>query len=54
MVTNMAQKDRNRTPHQAMGSQSITFDNRGQPALKTSRKEFFVPMPNDEASLRNR
>ena len=54
MVTNMAQEDRQRTPHQAVGSQSITFDNRGQPTLKTSRKEFFVPMPNDEASLRNR
>ena len=26
----------------------------GQPTLKTSRKEFFVPLPNDEASLRNR
>jgi hypothetical protein len=37
-----------------LGSQSITFDSRGQPTLKTSRKEFFVPMPNDESSLRNR
>ncbi len=54
MVTNMAQEDRQRTPHQAMGSQSITFDNRGQPTLRTSRKELFVPMPNDEASRRNR
>ena len=34
MVTNMAQQDRQRTPHQTMGSQSITFDNRGQPYRK--------------------
>ena len=54
MVTNMSQEERQRTPHQAVGSQSITFDNCGQPTLKTSRKEFFVCMPNDEVSLRNR
>ena len=37
-----------------LGSQSITFDKRWQPTLKTSRKEFFVPMPDDDAFLGNR
>ena len=43
MVTSMSQEERQRTPHQVVGSQSIAL-----------RKEFFVPMPNDEASFRNR
>ena len=54
-VTNFAQEERQRRPEAERGSnQSMDFDNRGQPTLKTKKTDFYVPLPTDEPSLRNR
>ena len=54
-VTNFAQEERQRRPDAERGSnQSLDFDNRGQPTLKTKKSDFYVPLPTDEPSLRNR
>ena len=54
-VTNVAQEERQRRPESERGANtSLDFDNRGQPTLKVKKSDFYVPLPTDEPSLRNR
>ena len=51
-ITNLAQEKElgDNTP----SGTSMDFDSGGTPKLKQQKKEFFIPMPHDEPSLRNR
>ena len=54
-VTIVAQEERQRRPESGRGANtSLDFDNRGQPTLKVKKSDFYVPLPTDEPSLRNR
>ena len=52
-VTNMAQEERQRTPGTHSGHYQ-DFDSAGRGLLKVHKKDFYVPFPKDEATLRNR
>ena len=51
-VTNVAQEDRQKSP--GGPDQTISTDAKGLLIVKHTRKDFYVPMPSDESSLRNR
>ena len=51
MVSSYAQEERQITPNSV--EQAMHFDSKGHPTMRTQKKDFFVPMPNDENSLRN-
>ena len=51
-VTNVAQEVRQKTP--GGPDQTIGTDGKGALTVKNTRKDFYVPMPADESSLRNR
>lgn len=52
MVTNVAQEERQTFPGGA--DQTISTDGKGILMIKSSKKDFYVPMPTDESTLRNR
>jgi hypothetical protein len=52
-VTNKAQEEQQKTPNAHPGTYQ-DFDSAGRGILKTQKKDFYVQLPNDEASLRNR
>ena len=54
-VTNFAQEENMRTPNAPPTTGDyMDFDSRGTPTMKTQKKDFYVPMPTNEAGLRNR
>ena len=52
MVSSFAQEERQRTPNSV--EQAMHFDAKGHPVMRTQKRDFFVQMPTDEHSLRNR
>ena len=52
LIGGHAQEERQRTP-QGVGS-ALIFDQAGHPTLKTPKKDFYVPNPDDDSGLKNR
>ena len=52
-MTNVSQEERQRAPPSSGGT-PLQFDNQGHPTFRTQQKDFYVPIPDAEASLRNR